>query len=200
MVKVPRHVFLVALLAVAGLAFACTGGGSDDDGQSPGDVSLTDPATVPSSTAISQDQVFLIRENGVSAPSGATATISTGNGGGNASGTTYTVQSGDTCGSIASSLGVSTADLIAANPSINAECTNLQPEQVLAVPGGSGDGGGGGLAATPTPGSSGDTHVVASGDTCFDIAAAYGVSVDELVALNDLDCSALQPGDIIQIP
>jgi LysM repeat protein len=42
--------------------------------------------------------------------------------------------------------------------------------------------------------------VVASGDTCYDIALAYGVSVDALIAANDIDCNALQPGDIVQIP
>jgi LysM repeat protein len=91
---------------------------------------------------------------------------------------------------------------MAANPSIDAGCGNLQPDQVLAVPGGSdGGGGGGSQVPTPTPGpGSGDTYVVASGDTCYDIALAYGVSVDALIAANDIDCNALQPGDIVQIP
>jgi LysM repeat protein len=200
MVLVSRYVVLTLLLVVGGLLVACNGGGGDGDSQAPGNISLTDPNTVPSSTPISTAQVFLIRENGVSAPTGATATISSGGNGGGGGGNTYTVQSGDTCGLIASSLEVATADLIAANPLINAECTNLQPGQLLAVPGGSGGGGSAGVS-TPTPGAaSGDTHVIASGDTCFDIAAAYGVDLDALIALNNVDCGALQPGQIIQIP
>ncbi|MCA9844840.1 MAG: LysM peptidoglycan-binding domain-containing protein, partial [Dehalococcoidia bacterium] len=54
-------------------------------------------------------------------------------GGGSAQG--YTVVGGDTCGSIADKLGVATSELLVANPSINDGCTNLQPGQVLAIPG-----------------------------------------------------------------
>jgi LysM repeat protein len=162
---------------------------------------LTDPWAVPSSTPISTEQVFLIRDNGVSAPSGATATAAAGSGTPGAGGGTYTVVSGDTCGSIAAQTGISSADLLAANPSINEGCTNLQPGQVLAVPGAAGGGStGGGTAATPTPSSGGQTYTIVSGDTCFDIAAGYGVSVDALVAANNIDCEALQPGTVIQIP
>jgi LysM repeat protein len=34
---------------------------------------------------------------------------------------------------------------------------------------------------------SGRTHIVADGDTLWDIAEAYGTTVDEIAALNDLD-------------
>jgi len=46
-------------------------------------------------------------------------------------GRTYTVAPGDFCASIAQANGVSIAALIAANPSVNAGCTNLQAGQVL---------------------------------------------------------------------
>ena len=54
-------------------------------------------------------------------------------------GNTYTVKSGDTCIAIAKSSGITVAALKAANPSINAGCTNLQVGQVLS------------LSGTPTP-------------------------------------------------
>jgi len=48
-----------------------------------------------------------------------------------AGGRTYTVAPGDFCASIAQANGVSIQALIAANPSVNAGCTNLQAGQVL---------------------------------------------------------------------
>jgi LysM repeat protein len=186
---------------LAVVVFAACGGGGGGDGASPGDVRLTDPWAVPSSTPISTDQVFLIRDNGVSAPSGATATAPAGSGTPGAGGGTYTIVSGDTCGSIAAGAGISSAELLAANPSVNEGCTNLQPGQVLAIPGaGGGSGTGGGTSATPTTSSGGQAYTIVSGDTCFDIAAGYGISVDALVAANNIDCDALQPGTVVQIP
>ena len=51
-----------------------------------------------------------------------------------AGGRTYTVEPGDTCGSIADEFDVTTQALIAANPSINSECTNLQAGQDIKIP------------------------------------------------------------------
>jgi LysM repeat protein len=48
-----------------------------------------------------------------------------------AGGRTHTVAAGEFCASIAQSKGVSVAALIAANPSVNAGCTNLKVGQVL---------------------------------------------------------------------
>ncbi|MGE3076392.1 MAG: LysM peptidoglycan-binding domain-containing protein [Dehalococcoidia bacterium] len=49
-------------------------------------------------------------------------------------GGTYTVQVGDTCGAIASANGVTLADFLAANPVIDAECSNLDAGQVVKIP------------------------------------------------------------------
>lgn len=52
--------------------------------------------------------------------------------GGNAK--TYTVKAGDTCGAIASQHGVTLADFLAANSSIDADCTNIRDGQVVTIP------------------------------------------------------------------
>lgn len=69
-----------------------------------------------------------------------------GGGGGGAG--SVTVKAGDTCSAIAAASGTTAAAIIAANPGVNAGCTNLQIGQTLKV--GSG-GGGGGATAPPTP-------------------------------------------------
>jgi LysM repeat protein len=119
----------------------------------------------------------------------------------------YVVESGDTCGAIADAHGITVAELIAANRAIiNADCTNLGVGDELKIPA-SGAAtptqrttGGGVATATPRAGSR--TYTVESGDTCSDIAASYGVSAGDLIALNDLDagCTELQPGQVLKIP
>ncbi len=51
-------------------------------------------------------------------------------------GETYTVQGGDWCVTISQAQGISVAELQARNPSINADCTNLEPGQTLCLGGG----------------------------------------------------------------
>ncbi len=55
----------------------------------------------------------------------------TGGGGG---GKTYTVASGDSCSAIATANGVTVPALLAANPAINTNCTNLDIGDVLRIP------------------------------------------------------------------
>ena len=197
----PRVLALLALAIVSAVAIAC-GGGDGNSGNGPNlNPKLTDPAGVPTSTPIDGQLVYQIRDGVPSAPDGAVATPSTGDGGGGGSAQGYTVVGGDTCGSIADKLGVATPELLVANPSINDGCTNLQPGQVLAIPGGGSSGGGGSTNPTPTASASGNVHTVGAGDTCFDIALNWGVSTDAIIAANPgLDCGALQPGQLIQIP
>jgi LysM repeat protein len=47
---------------------------------------------------------------------------------------TYVVQEGDTCGAIAEANGVTLEDFLAANPAIDADCTNLQVGQEVVIP------------------------------------------------------------------
>lgn len=196
-----RYIAGLALAALPFIVVAC-GGGNGDENNVPSNPELTNPASVPSSTPIARDQVFGIGENGISAPSGASAPNPDGGGNsGGGSGGTYTVVSGDTCSSIAGLLGVSTEALLNANPEINDGCTNLQSGQVISVPGSSS---GGSTSpdptATPQPSGGGTTYTIVSGDTCEDIAIAHGVDTDELIALNGLDCTNLQIDAVIDIP
>jgi len=68
-----------------------------------------------------------------------------------------TVKSGDTCSALAAAAGTTVAALLAANPSINAGCTNLAVGQVISTAGG----GGGGAAPPAAGGSGGDVSVAA---------------------------------------
>ncbi|KAJ6577984.1 hypothetical protein B0H19DRAFT_886426, partial [Mycena capillaripes] len=104
---------------------------------------------------------------------------------------TYTVQSGDTCSAIAGSHGLTVAQLLSYNPSINSGCTNLQIAQVLCL----GPGGGGGGGGTCT-----QTYTVQSGDTCYAIAERLGITVDQLHALNpsiNSGCTNLSIGQVL---
>ena len=59
----------------------------------------------------------------------------------------------------------------------------------------------GGAASTPTPNPNAKFYTVASGDSCYAIAASYGVKVSDLIALNNLDADCtLHVGQSLQIP
>ncbi len=58
-------------------------------------------------------------------------------------------------------------------------------------------------AGTPTPGGNGRTYTVAEGDTCFSIAQANGVALEQLLRANNLtedDCTRLAVGQQLRIP
>jgi len=64
-----------------------------------------------------------------------------------------TVKTGDTCTGIASTAGITVAGILAANPSVNAGCTNLQVGQVLVIGGGASPAGGNAPPPPPAGGS-----------------------------------------------
>ncbi|PNH08476.1 hypothetical protein TSOC_005054 [Tetrabaena socialis] len=90
--------------------------------------------------------------------------------------TTYTVNSGDNCYSITQAKGITLADLLAANPSVNSGCTNLQDGQVLCL-------GRTYIACT------GATYMVKSGDNCKFVAQMKGVSLTTLPLMADYTTS-----------
>lgn len=197
-------VFLGALFAAALLSSAC-GGSARKDGTT--GQRVTDPASVPSSTPIGNTLTYQIRNDVIIAPDGGEAPVSSGST--PVSGTkNYTVQSGDTCGAIATQFGITVAELMKVNRTIDENCTNLRPGDVLKIPGGTSGGtpggtsGGGTTAGTPTPKPGGKEYRVQAGDTCDAIAKSYGVDLKQLIALNNLDpeCLNLQVGQTIKIP
>lgn len=195
----PRWLMAVPV-AVLAVSAACGGGSSSPDDA---EARISDPASAPTALPMLDAPKYLIKDNVVTLPEASTTVTAGGMGGSpTTAGQGYTIQPLDTCGGIASSLGVTVDELIEANDSINSDCTNLQPGQVLQVPGAAAAPTAGAGAPAPTPTSSGETYIVESGDTCLDIATQFDVSVDDLIELNGLDaaCQDLDVGQEIRIP
>lgn len=195
------RILILGLLAVAALGIAPCGDDSGDNGGGGGQ-RVSDPAKVPSSTPIGNTLTYQIRNDVIIAPDGGQAPVTTGTTPVSGA-TSYTVKSGDTCSGIAAEFGIALADLLKANRTIDQNCTNLRPGDVLKIPGTTTGGTtGGGAAGTPTPKPSGKEYTVQSGDTCDAIAKSFGVDLARLIALNNLDaqCKNLQVGQKIKIP
>lgn len=114
-------------------------------------------------------------------------------------GAAYTVESGDTLSGIANRLGVSVGSLAEANAIANSDLIFVG--QVLTIPGEAGivD-----AAATPAGGggtaTSGDTHVVAPGESLAAIASRYGLSIQDLAVANGItDPNRVLAGALLRI-
>lgn len=200
-----RFLLPVLVASAATLLAACGGGGAgSDDGPGGRAGQLTDPAAVPSTAAISGEMTFLIRDNGVQAPGGASTAVAGASTPVTANRGVYEIKEGDICSTIAEELGVTVDALLDANR--GTDCSSLMPGSQLRIPGG---------GATPTPsvrpstgqstptpsGGSGQAqYEIQADDLCVDIAASYGITVDALVAANDIDCDNLRVGQVITIP
>ena len=92
-----------------------------------------------------------------------------------------TVKPGDTLWGLAKRYNTTPAAILAANGLTG---TDLFPGAVLELPAG----------ATPAP----DAYTVQTGDTLYDIAVAFNTSVDELLAINNIDGAIIRPGDVLQ--
>ena len=101
---------------------------------------------------------------------------------------TYTVKSGDTLWSIAGKYGISVDDLINAN---NLGTTFLQIGQVLTIPN---------KSNTPSGSGNGLSYTVKAGDTLWNIAKKYNISVDELKRINNLTNNMISIGQVLTIP
>ncbi len=102
-------------------------------------------------------------------------------------GTSYTVQSGDTLGSIAKACGTSVAALRLANPKIG---QYIYEGQTLALPGAFWDNNNGYA-----------TYIVAKGDTLKALATRFGTSMDTLGSLNSLtNYNLIYEGQWLTVP
>lgn len=98
----------------------------------------------------------------------------------------YTVKKGDSLYSIANTYGVNVNDLKSAN---NLTGNLLQIGQTLLIP----------TPSTITP-SDYEVYTVKKNDNLWDIANTYGVSVNDLINLNNLGTTMLQIGQQLLIP
>ena len=114
----------------------------------------------------------------------------------------YVVADGDNFWSIAKRLGVSADDLTRLNAGLDP--LRLQPGQVLAVP----DNARAEVLAAPAPAaaetrtvSDAGLYPVAPGDTLWGLSRRFGVSLEEMLAVNgEVDPSRLRVGQLVTVP
>ena len=113
-----------------------------------------------------------------------------------ARGGTYVVQRNDTLWQIARSFGTSVDRLCADNGLSPRQA--IRPGQRLQVPGSKPATAATAASTRPAPADA--TYTVRRGDTLFDIARRFGVTVVLLQQANGLRGSRINPGDVLQIP
>ena len=111
--------------------------------------------------------------------------VSNSSGSSNSSSNTYTVKSGDSLWKIANQYGVTVNELKSLN---DLTSDILSIGQVLKIP------------SSSSSNSSGSTYTVKAGDSLWNIANQYGITVDELKNLNNLTSNTLSIGQILKVP
>jgi murein DD-endopeptidase MepM/ murein hydrolase activator NlpD len=101
---------------------------------------------------------------------------------GHASAQDIVVRPGDTLWELARRHGTTIDELRTTNSLVG---DALRPGMVLALPGG----------ATPAP----SEYTVKTGDTLYEIAVAFDLSTDTLIAYNDLEGTLIRPGQILSL-
>ncbi len=108
-------------------------------------------------------------------------------------GQVYTIRAGDTLSAIARRYGVSVSDLVAANGLSNPDAIFAGQQITIPVLGGS--------APAPQTNREDMVYTLQRGDSLYRISLIYSVSVDDLLAANDLASpNAVYPGLQIRIP
>ena len=105
----------------------------------------------------------------------------------NSSGNTYTVKSGDSLWSIANKYETTVNTLKSLN---NLTSDVLNVGQVLLIPNESSNG----------SSNNSSTYTVKAGDSLWNIANKYGITVDELKNLNGLTSNILNIGQVLKVP
>ena len=111
--------------------------------------------------------------------------VSNSSGSSNSSSNTYTVKSGDSLWKIANGYGVTVNELKSLN---DLTSDILSIGQVLKIP------------SSSSSNSSGSTYTVKAGDSLWNIANKYGITVDELKNLNNLTSNTLSIGQTLKVP
>lgn len=196
MATVLTRTFAAALL----VALVVAGCGGDDETEPPqARPTLTDPASVPTAVADEDRAAYRLGGDDPLAPDATEEpTVEPER----PAARTHTVAAGETCGGIAALYNITVATLLAANPRINEDCTNLHVDEVLNIPAPD-------PAATPSPSDDtttaqeGTTYIVVPGDTCAAIAQDHDVPLQTFLVANGLDeesCLTLQVGQEVVIP
>jgi murein DD-endopeptidase MepM/ murein hydrolase activator NlpD len=94
--------------------------------------------------------------------------------------TTVTVKPGDTLWALAKRYNTTIQKILEAN---NLTGQDLMPGAVLVLP----------TESTAAP----ETYTVQTGDTLYDIAVAFSLTADELIAINNLDGTTIKPGQTL---
>ncbi|RBR27992.1 LysM peptidoglycan-binding domain-containing protein [Enterococcus cecorum] len=120
---------------------------------------------------------------------------------GNLSGSTYTVSVGDTLWAISHKFGVTITQLKSWN---NLSSDMIYVGQKLSIQTGTGN-----TAVTPTPSTPGvsnnpttsnaQTYTVVAGDSVWKIAHQFGISMDTLRSLNNIQNNFIYPGQVLKI-
>jgi LysM repeat protein len=107
--------------------------------------------------------------------------------------TTYTVQAGDSVYSVARAYGISPDELIARNNLQYPYYLDIGQELIIPAAGS--------VPTDGTPVSGTKEHVVQQGEWIYSIARKYGVTPEEIIALNNIPYPyTLYPGDVLKIP
>ncbi len=112
---------------------------------------------------------------------------------------TYTVQWGDTLTKIAQKTGVTTQQIVAANPGLNPNY--IVPGQVLTIPAPGGEAPPPPGPAQPPPATCSPTYTVQRGDWFYALARRFGISVSALMAANpNINPNVVFPGQVLNVP
>lgn len=101
---------------------------------------------------------------------------------------TYVVVAGDSLSAIAERFGTTVEAIQGANGLTD---TNIFVGQELTIPGGETSGGGAAASATPSASGNTEVYVVQAGDSGFGIALQFGVTLEELAAANGMSVDQL---------